>query len=219
MKSAVLAASILLVASAAALADVNSLFLNGLAFFDTGDLEKTSRDVHAGNLSPAFDGDFLLSFRDKKKTSVLAGFGILWSRRTEKDDEIPFEAPERMARVEALGFPFALGFARKEAAMDRRGLSWGALAQYYFVKFTVDADPARGDPAGFSLDASGRGERDGEGPALSAFAIYDFPFFLGRAGVGVKARWAGVAIQKEPGLSTPEVDLTGVTLFASIALR
>jgi hypothetical protein len=87
------------------------------------------------------------------------------------------------------------------------------------VKFSVDADPARGDPSWFSLDASGRGERDGEGPALSAFVMYEIPFFLGRAGIGVKGRWAALRITDEPGLSTPEANLSAVTFFLSAALR
>ena len=218
-RAALLAALSLLAGAAGARAGAGSLFLGGLSFFDAGDLDRTSEDIRAGSLSPGFDGDFLLSFRDAKRTSVLAGFGIFWSARTERDEEIPFSAPEEEARLEAFAFPFTAGFVRRPPPDRSRGWAWGALAHYYFVKMTVDADPGLGDPSGFSLDASGRGERDGGGPGISAFAAYEIPFLLGRAGAGVKARHAPVSVNGEPGLYTPDMNLSGITVFLSVALR
>jgi hypothetical protein len=203
----------------AARGEVNSLFLGGASFFDTGDLDRTAADIRTGTLSPGFDGDFLLTFRDAKKTSVLAGFGIFWSRRTEAEDEIPFDAPDRLSRFEAMGFPFSAGFAVRNPERRGRGWAWGVLAHYTFLKLSVDADPARGDPSGFLLDASGRGERDAEGPALSVFAIYEIPFFMGRIGAGAKVRYAALATEEKPGLGTPDFNFSGVTFFLSAALR
>jgi len=199
--------------------EVNSLFLGGVSFFDTGNLDRTAADIRTGTLSPGFDGDFLLTFRDAKRTSVLAGFGIFWSRRTEAKDEIPFEAPDRLSRFEAFGFPFSAGFAVRDPERTGRGWAWGVLAHYTFLKISVDADPARGDPSGFLLDASGRGERDAEGPALSVFAVYEIPFFMGRIGAGAKIRYAAIATEEKAGLGTPDFNLSGVTLFLSAALR
>ncbi|MFH1679795.1 MAG: hypothetical protein ABIH26_04030 [Candidatus Eisenbacteria bacterium] len=212
------AALLLLGLAAPSRGEVNSLFLGGLGFFDTGELDRTAADTRTGTLSPGFDGDFLLTFRDKRKTSVLAGFGIFWSRRTEKADDIPFAEPEQRSRFEVLGFPFSAGFVRRDPERSGRGWMWGALAHYYFLKATVDADPNRGDPAWFVLDA-GHGERDAQGPAFSAFAVYELPFFMGRAGAGVKARWAFLSASEEAGVGTPDFNLSGVTLFLSAALR
>ena len=198
-------------------AGVNSLFINGLGFFDTGDLRQASDDLGAGNLSPGYDGDFLLTFRDSHRTSVLTGFGIFWSRRSEKDDPLPFEAPTAPGRIEILGFPFTVGFARRGADPDRRGWVWGAMGHYYYVKLSVDSPPGL-EPSFFRVSGS-EGERNAEGPALSAFAAYEYPFFLGRAGVGVKARYAWIDVDDEAGLSTPDFGMTGVTLFVSAALR
>ncbi|MFH1277952.1 MAG: hypothetical protein ABIK65_06200 [Candidatus Eisenbacteria bacterium] len=199
-------------------AGVNSLFLNGLTFFDTGGFDRTAADLRADDLSPGYDGDYLLTFRDSKKTSVLAGFGIFWSRRTERDDDIPFQAEGAKGRIQAIAFPFSVGFARRDPGDAGRGWMWGALAHYYYLKVSVDAPEELGTPAWFRLSGE-EGERDGQGPALSVFAAYEVPFFLGRAGLGVKGRIAFVAINDERGLGTPDIDLTGLTIFLSAALR
>lgn len=215
-KRASLIALLLLLPTASA-AGVNSLFVNGLSFFDTGDFDRTASDLRADDLSPGYDGDYLLTLRDSKRTSVLAGFGIFWSRRTEKDDDIPFQEETARGGIETIAFPFSVGFARRDPANAGRGWMWGALAHYYFVKVSVDAPPGQ-EPAWFRVSGE-EGERSGAGPALSAFAAYEVPFFLGRVGIGAKGRLAFVEIDEERGLGTPEIDLTGVTLFLSAALR
>lgn len=208
---------LLFLIAAPAAASVNSLFTNGLTFFDTGDFDQTAEDLGADDLSPGYDGDYLLTFRDTKKTTVLAGFGVFWSRRTDKRRDIPFEEAGPKGRIQTIGFPFTLGFGRRDPANAGRGWFWGVLAHYYFLKVSVDA-PDGQEPSYFRVSGD-EGERDAEGPALSAFVAYEVPFFLGRVGAGVKGRVASIAVSDEPGLAKPEIDLTGVTLFLSVALR
>ncbi len=211
---------ILLAIALPAAASVNSLFINGLSFYDTGDFDRSAEDIRAADLSPGYDGDFLLTFRNSKRTSVLAGFGIFWSRRTEDVKDIPFSAPTEKSTIEAIGFPFTVGFAcRDPENRGRRGWVWGAMAHYYLIKVSVNADPGLGYPSWFSLNESGEGARDGAGPGLSAFAAYEVPFFLGRIGAGIKARWTSLAIDEEAGIDTPGFDLTGVSIFLSLALN
>lgn len=202
-----------------AAAGVNSLFINGLSFYDTGDFDRSAEDIRAADLSPAYDGDFLLTFRDSKRTSVLAGFGIFWSRRTEDVKDLPFSSPTDKSTIEVIGFPFTVGFARRGSENGGRGWMGGAMAHYYLLKVSVNANPGLGYPAGFSLNMNGEGERDGGGPGLSAFAAYEVPFFLGRIGAGVKGRWTSITIGEKAGLDTPGIDLTGVSLFLSVALN
>lgn len=216
----IVAPIVLLVSFASPLrADVNSLFLSGLSFFETGDLDESVQDLRTGDLSPGFDGDFLLTFRDSHKTSILAGFGIFWSRRTEDTGDIPFEEPTEGSRIEMLGFPLTVGFARRDPARTGPGWFYGAMAHYYFLSTSVRADPGLGEVRGFPVGPDGEGERGADGPGVSVFAGYEIPFFLGYAGVGVKGRWTSLSVDEKPGLGTPEYNISGVTLFLSAALR
>jgi hypothetical protein len=200
-------------------AEVNSLFLSGLSFFQTGDLDESAEDLRTGDLSPGFDGDFLLSFRDSHRTSVLAGFGIFWSRRTEDTGNLPFEEPREGSRIEMLGFPLSIGFARRDPARTGAGWFYGALAHYYFLSTSVRADPSLGEIRGFSVGLDGEGERGADGPGVSVFFGYEVPFFLGSIGAGIKGRWTSLSVDEKPGPGTPEYDISGVTLFLSAALR
>jgi len=200
-------------------AEVNSLFLSGLSFFQTGDLDQSAEDLRTGDLSPGFDGDFLLTFRDSHRTSVLVGFGIFWSRRTEETGDIPFETPPEPSRIEMLGFPFTVGFARRDPERQGPGWFYGALAHYYFLNTTVEADPGLGDISGFNVGLDGEDQRGADGPGVSAFLGYEIPFFLGYFGVGVKGRWTSISVDEKRGTRTPEYDISGLTLFLSAALR
>lgn len=198
---------------------VDSFFATGISFFRTADLAATADDLGSRSLSPAADSDFLLSFGNRDGLSYLGGFGFLWSRRTEKPDDISFTPDEGRARFQLLGFPFSLGVVNRFGEEGNRGWAGGVLAHYYFIQISVDnPNSAEGDPRYFRLQEDNRAERDAQGPGLTAFAVYEFPIFLGRFGMGVKGRWTSLEVKEINGMSTPEVDLSGITLFLSIAL-
>lgn len=219
MRSKFLLLSILLSIASFASGEVNSYYMGGVSFFNTGDLNATTDEIDAGDLSPGLDGDFLVSFRDSKRTSVLAGFGILWSQRTEKENDIPFEGPGDRARIELLGFPFTIGFARRNPENGSGGLVWGALAHYYLMKVSVEDQEGDVLSGGFRIGGDGMAERDAAGPGVSLFAAYEIPFFLGRIGAGMKGRWTDIRAEEKDNLGTPEFQLSGITLFLSIATR
>lgn len=200
-------------------AAVDSYFVSGLSFFDTADLAHTASDLNTRSLSPAWDNDFLLSFGAGEGLAVLGGFGLLWSRRTERSDNIPFAPDQGRSRLQLLGFPFSAGVVKRFSPPDRRGWVAGGLAHYYFLQLTVEnPNSAEGDPRYFRLAEDDKADRDGQGPGITAFAAYEIPFFLGRLGAGVKARWTSISIDPVDGMSTPDVDLSAITLFLSVAL-
>ncbi len=198
---------------------MDSYFASGISFFRPGDFSATADDLGTRSLSPAIDSDFLLSFGDRNGLAYMGGFGFFWSRRTEKSDNIPFTSDQGKAQFQLLGFPFSAGFVRRFGAEGERGWAAGALAHYYFIQISVEnPNSAEGDPVYFRLQEDNRAERDAQGPGVSAFALYEFPFFLGRFGAGVKGRWTSLEVKEINGMSTPEISLSGISLFLSIAL-
>lgn len=196
---------------------MGSYFRAGLSFFDTGDLDAAAEDLNTADLSPGFDGDFLLAFRARRPTSILAGFGFFWSRRRESDDKISFTPDPDLARLEMVAIPFSIGFLRRYAPPDSPGFAWGALAQWYFAKISVSTDPADTVRGGFRIGLDGGAERDADGPGLSVFFSYEVPYALGRLGAGGRFRWTRLRADPLGGLADPDLSLTGLSFFLSVS--
>lgn len=215
---AVFPAALIAIISAAfatpALADMGIVFLNGASLYDTGDLKESARDLEVTNPSLAYDGDFLLTFGDRRG-SALFGFGYFWARRTQADD-IPFESRDPK-RLQLLGFPFTAGYVKRWERANGHYWSIGAMAQYVFVKATVE-NPDAVDPSWFVLREGNTGDRDAKGPGIAVTAGYEMPFFLGLWGAGVKARWSALSVEDVRGLATPDFQISGISLYLSIAL-
>ncbi len=198
---------------------VDSYFTPGISFFPSGDLSQTADDLGTRDPSPAFDGDFLLSFRRGTRNSFLAGFGLVLSKRTEMGSDVPFAPAETKAKLQLFSFSFTTGWTKRFAPPDRKGWAAGLFAHYYLVKASVEnPTSAEGDPQYFRLRADDTAERNGGGPGVSLFGAYEYPFFLGRIGIGVKARWTAIQVDEIDGLGTPDIDLSGATLFISVLL-
>ncbi|NNE10150.1 MAG: hypothetical protein HKN20_16445 [Gemmatimonadetes bacterium] len=195
-------------------ADIGIAFMNGGSLYDTGDFKQTANDLELTNPAIAYDGDFLLTFGDRRG-SALVGFGYFWARRTQADD-IPFESNDPK-RLQMLGFPFTAGYMKRWERANGHYWSLGAMAQYFFMKTTAE-NPDAVDPSWFILREGDTGDRDAQGPGIAVTAGYEMPFFLGLWGAGIKARWTALSVDDVRGLATPDFQISGVSVFVSVAL-
>ncbi len=198
---------------------LDSYYASGVSFFRTADLGSVTDELDTRSLSPGLDSDFLLSFGKPGGSAYLAGFGFIWSKRTERPDDIPFSSENAKASIQVFALPITAGYVKRFSEPGRRGWAAGGLVHYYIVKANVDfPNPEEGDPSYFRIRSDNSAERDAKGPGVSAFAAYEYPFFLGRFGIGIKGRWTSLQTETIDGIGTPEIDLSGVTLYLSIAL-
>ncbi len=197
--------------------EVGSMFLNGLSLFASNDIDRTADDLQTGNLNPAYDGDYLLTFGNPNGNHTLFGFGYFWTRRTESN-ELPFGLSSGEARLQLFGFPISAGFGKRFSLSPGRTAVIGLLGQYYFLQASAKS-PDPGDPAWFLLGEDNTGDRNAQGPGLTLFAAYEIPFFFGRIGLGAKGRITSLRVDEISGLAAPDLNLNGATVFLSVALN